>query len=77
MPETVNDAGPNAKNGLGMPDSPMSPRVRLIQFLAIACPMMTKPSVHITKEVARSLSAGMPSGNAMAPASNPAARKFR
>ena len=69
--------GRSAKYGLGMPDSPMSPRVRPIQFLAIACPMMTKPSVHITKDVARSLSAGMPSGSAIAPASTPAARKFR
>src|ERR1700716_1653792 len=51
-----------------MPDRPMSPRVRPIQFLAIACPMMTNPSVHITNEVARSLSAGMPSGSAIAPA---------
>ncbi|MET4689411.1 hypothetical protein ABIA13_003856 [Sinorhizobium fredii] len=54
----------------------MSPRVTEIQFLAIAWPMITNPSVHMTKEVARSRSAGMPSGSAQAPASSPAAVAF-
>ena len=31
----------------------MSPRVSEIQFLEIAWPIMTKPSVHMTKEVER------------------------
>ena len=60
-----------------MLDRPMSPRVTLIQFLATACPMMTKPSVHMTKEVARSRSAGMPSGRAIRPAMKPAATRLR
>jgi hypothetical protein len=55
----------------------MSPRVRLTQFFATACAMTTKPSVHMTKEVARRRSAGTPSGRATSAATSPANRKFR
>jgi len=54
----------------------MSPRVRSIQFFDTICAMTTMPSVHITNEVSRSRSAGMPSGNATSPATSPATRKF-
>ena len=55
-----------------MPDKPMSPRVKSIQFLAKACAITTKPSVHITNDVVRRRSAGMPSGKATNAAIKPA-----
>jgi hypothetical protein len=73
----VSAEAPKPIFGRAMPESPMSPRVSSIQFLATVCAMTTKPSVHITNEVARRRSAGMPSGSAIAAAMAAAANRLK
>jgi hypothetical protein len=72
----VNTLSPKLNLGRETPDSPMSPRVRSTQFLATACAITTKPSVHMTNEVARKRNAGMPKGRATRAANRPAQRKL-
>ena len=68
---------PIPMRGRAMPDRPMSPRVSVTQFFATICATTTKPSVHITNEVARRRSAGTPSGSATSAAMTAAAQRLK
>ena len=72
----VNKDSPSENLGRGTPDRPMSPRVRSIQFLATACAITTSPKVHITNDVARKRSAGIPKGKAISAANRPPNKKL-